>query len=338
MVFDPAEMLGLAGALGNAAGDLQEAATKLRSAVGGAGDLPPGVLAAVRAETASASRLLAAAADTYEAGSREVRRQAERARAAGEEAGSWVPLSAGTGGKILKHGSAIVLEVDKYLNGGRVQQGAKSVMAAKLFADLSGNKALQTVLKFDDWRAAYRDARVRPGDTALTRLRKTYQRRLRDGIATNLNSIRIGHQPDTGRSVPGLSQGSDGLRPANRGLKRLSGTLAGAAPFAGFAADGLMLAADVKAVRDRATPRNILAVTAAGCMSPPTPCRRPPSGHQAVLTAPAAVLVDGAATVGDIGVLAIDSAPVLARAAQGPVINLGQKALGGLGSVLPKFP
>jgi len=328
MVFDPPAMLGLAGTLSSAAGELTEAAAQLRSAVGGAGDLPPGILNAVQNDTASASRLLEAAADTYDAGSREVRRQAEQARRAGDAAGSWVPAASGTFAKITKHAGAITLEIDKHVNGGTVQRGARRLLAAKSLADLSGIKGLQTVLKFDDWRAAYRDAQIRRRDTPLVKLRETFKRRIRDQVTKNPNGDIFDRRAGTGRPLTGVPN-----VPANAGLRRFARSAAGVAPGVGMVSDAAQALADKRELQKKDSFRNRLAVIASGSHVASDVAQ---IGIASPFIAPAAVVAaatEAVGTVADVGVLAIDIAPVVKDVAVKPV-ELGSKAVGGIRNVL----
>jgi len=54
--------------------------------------------------------------------------------------------------------------------------------AAKAMADLTGAKGLATALKFEDFRKAYRDAQIAPGDTPVRQLRKAMSERLRSSM------------------------------------------------------------------------------------------------------------------------------------------------------------
>lgn len=303
--FDPGEMTSYAFVLTGAAGELDAAANRLKTAVGGGAELPPGVMATVSGIVSPTARTLAVGADLYFAAAREVTAAAAQARAAGEAAGGPTPgLDAGV--KVVKHLGAITVLYDKDFSGTNVPRLDRGMTAAKAIADLTGAKGLATALKFDDFRKAYRDAQIAPGDTPVRQLRKAMSERLRSSMDGKIFAT-----PATPR--PPL--------PANAsGLRRVVRTGAGLAPFAGAGLDFYALDSDKKAHDKDPSIRNKLAVLASGAHV---------TGNvlQLGLTnpftfAPAAVFATGAEATGlalDVGVLALDSAE--------PVFKIGKDAV-----------
>jgi len=329
--FDPAEMTGYAGTLSRAGSELSDAANRLKSAVGGAGDLPPGVLAAVQSEVSSAGRLLSAAADVYEAAARDVRRAAAAARRAGQDEG-WFPSAGSTITKIVKHGSAVLVEIDKHVNGGNVKRTARRRIALNALGDLTGLKGLQVAAKYAEWQKAYREARMRSGDSPVTRLRKTFEQRVRNQQRANPNGDLYKGGADPGRRV-----GPRGPAAANRGLRRMLRVGAGAAPGVGVSVDAAGMASDISELRKKDNLRNRLAVAASSL-------HVASDGAQAAIFSPAAPVAAVAAgateavgTAADVGVLVIDTAPIIKDAAKGaadravehvPAVRVGAKGVG----------
>lgn len=298
--FDPSEMLSYAATLANAGDELRTAATRLKGLGGSAGDLPPGVLGMVQAETGAAAAMVAGAASAYAAAGTAVRNAAAQARAAGE-GGGWQAAADG-GAKVIKHLGSMITLYDKDFSGTDVRRLDRAATAAKAMADLTGTKDLATLLKFDDYRKAYRDAAIAQGTSPLSRLRQTMREKVRAGLEQNIGGRQISGAPGAPPRPP--------LPADATGFRRFVRRGAGYVPLTGAGLDLYTLDSDKKAlIKDRSI-RNATAILASGAHVTADLAQVGMIGPWAPVTfVPSAAVAAGAEVTGaalDVGVLAID--------------------------------